>query len=100
MGHPRPLTPWMAVEAAIALTAYVLARSWGTLAAVGQAVWTILGGVAMYSASLVVRGSALILQALSWIVPALRSTAESVMAYANSLRDSAIQAIQSAASAG
>lgn len=92
----RPLTPWMAVGAAVALTAYVLARNWGNLAEVGQRVWTVLGGVAMYGASLVVRGSALIYQALSWIVPALRGTAESVMAYANSLRDSALQAIQSA----
>src|SRR5690606_25471184 len=92
----RPLTPWMAVGAAVALTAYVLARNWNNLADVGQRVWTVLGGVAMYGASLVVRGSALIYQALSWVIPALQGTAESVMAYANSLRDSALQAIQSA----
>ena len=92
----RPLTPWMAVGAAVALTAYVLARNWNNLADVGQRVWTVLGGVALYGASLVVRGSALIYQALSWVIPALQGTAESVMAYANSLRDSALQAIQSA----
>ena len=92
----RPLTPWMAVGAAVALTAYVLARNWNNLADVGQRVWTVLGGVALYGASLVVRGSALIYQALSWVIPALQGTAESVMAYANSLRDSALRAIQSA----
>lgn len=92
----RPLTPWMAVGAAVALTAYLLARNWNNLADVGQRVWTVLGGVALYGASLVVRGSALIYQALSWVIPALQGTAESVMAYANSLRDSALRAIQSA----
>ena len=92
----RPLTPWMALGAAVALTAYVLARNWGNLAEVGQAVWTVLGGVAMYGASLVVRASGLIYTALSWIVPALRNTAQSVLSYADSLRDSALEAIRSA----
>src|SRR5690606_15297660 len=94
----KPLTPWMAVGAAVSLTAYVLARNWGNLAEAGRGVWTVLGAVAMYGASLVVRRSALIYQALSWIVPGLQGAAQSVMGLADSLRNAAVPAVQSARS--
>lgn len=94
----KPLVPWMAIGAAVAVVAYVLAKNWGNLAEVGQRVWTVLGASAMLGAALVVRGSGVILQALSWIVPTLSGVAQEVLEWSNSLRSTAVEAIKSATS--
>lgn len=95
----RPLLPWMAVGAAAAVTAYLLARAWGHLGDVARAVWSAIGAVALYGASLVVRGVGLILAGIGVIVPAFRGAAQAVLGLADSLKASASQSLASARSA-
>ncbi|MEW6048248.1 MAG: tape measure protein, partial [Bacillota bacterium] len=95
----RPLLPWMAAGAAVAVTAYLLARAWGHLADVARAVWSAIGAVALYGASLVVLGVGLILAGIGAIVPAFRGAAQAVLGLADSLKASASQSWASARSA-
>src|SRR5690606_13157053 len=92
----KPLVPWMAVGAAVATVAYLLARNWERLGAIAQTVWTSMGAVAMYGASLVVRGSGLMLTAMSWLIPGLGASAQAVLGLADSLAASARHALPSA----
>src|SRR5690606_9612837 len=92
----KPLVPWMSIGAAVATVAYLLARNWERLGAIAQMVWTSMGAVAMYGASLVVRGSGLMLTAMSWLIHGLGASAQAVLGLADSLASAANQALQSA----
>lgn len=95
----KPLLPWMAVGAAVALTAYFLAKAWGHLGDVARVVWSSIAAIALYGASLVVRGIGLILAGVGAIVPAFRGAAQAVLGLADSLKNSASQSVAAARSA-
>lgn len=89
----RPLLPWMAIGAALALVVWALARNW-------QSAWAYISAATLYAASIVVRGVGMIVSAIALIVPGLRGAAQAVRSWADSLRDAAAGQLAVARSAG
>lgn len=89
----RPLLPWMAIGAALAVVVWLLARHW-------QAAWAAISAATLYAASIVVRGVGMIVSAIALIVPGLRGAAQAIRSWADSLRDAAAGQLSVARSAG
>ncbi|MBE3590012.1 MAG: tape measure protein [Firmicutes bacterium] len=84
---------------AVVAVGLLVATHWRQLAGVAQSVWHVIGGAALYGASLVVRGAGLILSGIAVIVPPLRGTASAVMGLADQLRSAAMASFSAASNA-
>lgn len=88
----RPLLPWMAIGAALAVTIWLVARHW-------QAAWSVISASVLYGASIVTRGVAMILSAVGLIIPGVRTAAEAVHGWADTLKSLAAGQLSAARTA-
>lgn len=88
---------------ALGLTTWWLARNWrvvwAAIVAMGKAAAFGIAGVALLMAFAVVKGFAIVVQAISWVIPALKGFAQQVSGVAGQLRSAATDMFGRAAAA-
>lgn len=87
---------WGIIAGVVAGAAILIATHWRQTVAVVKAAWAAMSAAALVYGSLWVRGVGLILEAIAFIIPPLRGTADAVMGVANRMVDGARAAIASA----
>lgn len=85
--------------AAVAAVTMLLISNWKTVTSYAQAAWGVIGAVVLYGASLIVRGIGAILSMTALLIPGMQSVANTVTGTADSLKEAAVQSLDSAKAA-
>lgn len=72
----------------IAATLYLVAH-WKGFASFAKRVWSGVSAVVLYAASLIVRGTGIIISAIGFLIPAFRNAGKAVIGYANTVKAAA-----------